>query len=362
MVNNVTFNRLSLPTGFKTAPAYTIVATCVMPMFDEMSVRPLFTGLMTASDLGPLAFMAIYQYIFNGGSPPVEQNYLDYMLFISVYYFIVHAAFYLVIHFTTSAKDDMGTTSETGEKTCSDSYLKNSEDTGLIARSPITQSDYVKENITGKSVLQFGKCLLLSINFHLIVWPCAVGLALRMLFCGNLHVYMQAFHMDNYSNLIEYTYPLASAFTKLTIVLILWLLPNCASSEGIVMSGAVVNSIAIVWSLFPGTSFYTYCLLVALWPVFGSIATSVAPILIKAEFGLHLFPICVGAVYFGFGIISILLQISFGAFYDDHVPMGEKVCYGPSCFLWCFIIALLLCVFSFSASIWYKLRKGRDDG
>ena len=99
----------------------------------------MFTGLMTASDLGPILFMILYQYFYNGGSPPAEQRYQDYMLFIGLYYFIVHVAFNLLIHLSAST-DVMGTHNETGEITPTETNRQKSEDTELIARSLITQN------------------------------------------------------------------------------------------------------------------------------------------------------------------------------------------------------------------------------
>ena len=375
--------------GVGTAPSYTAVSTCLASLLDDVSFARVMTALTVGFDLMPLVLMVVYSQLFNGDAPGLEQDFSGYMLFLTILYFTIHSSFYIVFHFRKfgtrdvgplPTKDgckqlDVGSKDQSDEDEtiteCKEPLLQNDFEVQFMSAETVAkvengstnkccEDDKIKEyyksllendsevNFTCKEAVKNARFLLGSLRFHLLIWPCAIGLALRILFCGNVHVYMESFRMETYSHTLQYIYPMTSVSLKLLLSAYVSIQGKHAAMLEVFILSALVNLAAIVWSLFPQDNAGAMAMLIALWSTFGSIASGLSVVLLKEEFGTVLFPLYTGAPLCTFALVSFLLQLSFGSFYDMY-RQDEAVCYGPQCFLWTFLIAGLLAAASIAA-------------
>ena len=311
------------------------VAVCGQFSPTRTALATLFISF--SGNIGVIIFISCYQCFFYSDGKPANQNIGGYFLTLAVANIVLHGLL------------------------C-----------GVQCAQALSPEDTYSQ-VTFKNVLPGEKCnrnainpssvwnVLTSCEYHVILWPNCVAMALRIGCISNLDVFSTSLDINQYHEILFYIYPIVSVIIKVLFGISLMIY----TEERVPQAGMIVISNLCLVTGFLLANFWLnniwmLILIVALWTVGGGF-TSVVPSLLVQIYGSEFSAIAVSSTFVVFSAILYVLQYIFGRLYDKNtIDIRDRICHGYECFTEIFEISVAVssvCAIIFT--IYVCLKKSR---
>ena len=334
------------------------LSTITVPSFSALNhkfparyIGVVINTLTTATNMGPIFLVMIYNYFFLKDGSYDKQDIRGYFLFLCVFFLVANILAILVYKCRVSQEcekcsDSMELLSTDFQDDCNPEtpILETDEATrikrtgkGALLYSDSLDDFGIKHEYTLKEVLQ-------SPRFHLTVWPAGILLALKFVGVSNISTLLHAYGLQRYEATAPFIQPAGSVMFKP----LLGYLSDCTkerfSRAWYLAVAAIVHICCFIVAIFALNNFVVFCVVNIGWAV-ASDTAYIQPgvfsdIFGKKYFGLNMsFLMCIDAFF------MFIPQTWFSAIYDNHAG-PDGLCYGNQCFTLSLIlgaVVALLC-------------------
>ena len=201
--------------------------------------------------------------------------------------------------------------------------------------------------------------------FHVLSWCFFLMDALHLVVVANITTMAASFGHDKLAITLPIWGPIAALIAGLTVGFISDLTMKYMSRLVYVFVGNSLQTLFVILSIFWGDAFSIFMGLVLSTYINNGFVFSVIPTLFSEYFDTHHFVRNWGAVLFIDSLLSLLLGVLVGIFYENAIPDGGHECYGLACFRSTFLIGSVMGVLAafLCGMMWYiEHIKARQRG
>ena len=284
------------------------VAVCRQFTPTRTALATLFVSF--SGNVGVITFISCYQCFFYSDGKPGNQNIGGYFLTLAVANIVPHG---LLCGFQCAQ-------ALSPEDTCSEATYQN-----------ILPDQTCNGDATNPSSVWN---VLSSCEYHVILWPNCVAMALRIGCISNLDVFSTSLDINQHHEILFYTYPVVSVIIKVLLGITLMIYTeDRVPQTGILVFSNLFLVAGFLLANFWLNNIWMLILIVALWTMGGGFTTSIVPSLLVQIYGSEFSAIAVSSTFAGYTAILYIFQYIFGRLYDKNtVNIRDRICYGYGCF------------------------------
>ena len=317
-----------LVSGFGAIFGYMSVLPVMVRNF-SVNQRGRIIGILDSFfSIGPAIFAAIYGASFINGHVSDEENQdlWGFFLFNAVAFAVVFGLGVLLVRPISCEETDM------------------SENSHLItpqASSVINQAETdVREPPPGKSDLT-GCAPFCDGEFHLMLWPFVLCTSLQLMFLNNIPAYLKSFNHESYNTLLTVLAPVVTVLSKLLLGLVSDLTLERMPRVSYQLICNVLQTVFLLLCIFFVDNMLFFLFATIAVSIANGAAWCITPAMVTDMFGTRYLGRNWGWLLIGVAIGGLALQTAFGFLYDRYLD-EERNCYGTHCFMWSFVIVVIL--------------------